>query len=250
MKKLSFILLPMALSTTLFAQTNQTLSLGNEAISATSTNSQTWSNRAEEQESTTLAVLFVAEETSHTTTAASQAGSSPVGPGPKTSRKRNFNRGYTVGDAISYQTAIGVRAGTQESGLTAKHFFTKSAAIEGILTTSWLYKGTRLTALYEVQKHIGQDGFYWYWGIGGHAGVYNDDYWHKGECRDGQYVQDGKSFDCEDYRTAVGISGIIGIEYHFTDTPFTLSIDLKPSYDVLGKGRQYGDIALSARYAF
>lgn len=244
MKKLSFLLIPMALSTTLFAQTSQSLSFGNEAL-ATATNSAHWSSSAHGDEIASLEVSFNADETMQEESTADQ-----VGPGPKVSKRKNFNRGYTVADAMTYTTAIGVRVGAGESGLTAKHFFTKNAAVEGILTTSWLYRGTRLTALYEVQKHLGQDGFYWYWGVGAHAGVFSDTYWHKGECRNGSYEQGGKLYDCDQQRTAVGVNAIIGVEYHFMEAPFTLSIDLKPSYDVIGKGRHYGDIALSARYAF
>lgn len=244
MKKLSFFLIPMALSTALFAQTSHSLSLGNEAIGTSTTNSNTWSSLAFENQSTTPALSFISDESTPTSTAA------PFGPGPKISKKKNFNRGYTVADAISYSTAIGLRLSVGESGFTAKHFFTKNAAIEGILTTSWLYQGTRLTALYEVQKHLGQDGFYWYWGVGAHAGVYTDNYWHKGDCWEGGYQEGGKWYNCDDSRTAVGVDAILGVEHHFTGAPFTLSIDLKPAYDVIGKGRYYGDIALSARYAF
>lgn len=155
------------------------------------------------------------------------------------------------GSGSSYNTGIGLRLGNWESGLTVKHFINNNAAIEGILSSGWYHRGSRLTALYEVQKPLGGNGFYWFWGVGGHVGLYNDRYWSNGDCVNGRYWHKGEWRPCDDgRRTTLGVDGIIGLEYKFPQAPFTLGIDFKPSIDLVGWGRHYGDGAFTVRYAF
>lgn len=156
------------------------------------------------------------------------------------------------GGSTDYTTGIGVRLGNWESGLTIKHFFKSTAAIEGIISSGWYHRGTRFTALYEVQKPLGGNGFYWFWGVGGHLGLYNDRYWNDGDCKDGGEWRKGVWYPCESRgtRATLGIDGIIGLEYKFPQAPFTLGLDFKPSIDILGWARHYGDGAFTARYVF
>lgn len=162
--------------------------------------------------------------------------------------QRNNNSGRS---AVSYNTGIGLRFGGNESGLTVKHFIKSNAAIEGILSTGWMYRGTRLTGLYEIQKSIGgAPGLYWFFGGGVHVGFYSERYWYSGNCKDGGYWYNGRWYHCDGTRTTIGIDGIIGLEYHFGEIPFTIGLDLKPSFDFVGWGRRFGDGAFTVRYAF
>lgn len=153
--------------------------------------------------------------------------------------------------ANGYKTGIGIRFGGWESGLTVKHFIKNNVAIEGILSTGWHYRGTRITGLYEIQKSInGAPGLYWFYGVGGHLGLYNESYWYNGDCKDGRYEYQGRWYNCDGTRATIGIDGIIGLEYFFGEIPFTIGVDLKPSIDFVGWGSRFGDAAFSVRYAF
>lgn len=168
-----------------------------------------------------------------------------------TSKNNNSSKSSSAGSGVSYNTGIGLRAGDWESGLTVKHFIKSNAAIEGILSSGWRHRGTRITALYEVQKPLGNSGnFYWFWGAGAHIGFYNESYWYKGDCKDGRYEYKGRWYNCDGTRTTIGIDGILGLEYVFDEIPFSIGLDVKPSIDIFGWGGHYGDLALSIRYVF
>lgn len=153
--------------------------------------------------------------------------------------------------ASSYNTAIGIRFGGYESGLSIKHFIKSNAAIEGIISTGWRYRGTRITGLFEIHKAInGAPGLSFFYGGGAHIGFYNRDYWFNGKCDGGRYEYKGNWYDCDGNRLTLGIDGILGLEYHFTEIPFTIGLDIKPSIDLIGWGSRIGDGAFSVRYAF
>lgn len=72
-----------------------------------------------------------------------------------------------------YTTGIGLRGGAA-SGLTVKHFIKSDAAIEGILSTSFKYRGTVITVLYEKHAQaFDTRGLQWYYGLGGHVGFWD-----------------------------------------------------------------------------
>ena len=51
--------------------------------------------------------------------------------------------------------------------------------------------------------------------------------------------------------TVIGIDGIIGLEYSFTEIPINVSIDWKPVLNIIGYSGFWGDGgALSVRYMF
>lgn len=162
---------------------------------------------------------------------------------------RNNNSGRS---AVSYNTGIGIRFGGWESGLTVKHFIKSNVAVEGILSSGWHYRGSRITGLYEIQKSIsGAPGLYWFYGVGAHIGFYNERYWYNGDCnKDGRYWHNGRWYNCDGTRATIGIDGIIGLEYHFNEIPFTIGLDLKPSIGLIGYGGRFGDSAFTVRYAF
>jgi len=140
-----------------------------------------------------------------------------------------------------YTTSLGLRLGGWENGVTIKHFLGEGAAVEGILSSRW--RGYNITGLYEIQSAIDDvDGLFWYVGGGGHIGFFDDRY------HNSWATSSGKTY------TVIGIDGIIGLEYVFADYPINISLDFKPTFNLIG----YDGInplwldngALSVRYIF
>lgn len=132
----------------------------------------------------------------------------------------------------SYNTAIGLRGG-ETSGLTIKHFFGGSAAIEGIIGL-W-HHGFTLTALYENHTSaFGVAGLNWYYGAGGHFSARtNSSYYGWGHRRNDYYDNDN---------FGLGVDGIVGLEFKIPQVPVALSLDLKPFIEVISNGRIYGSL--------
>lgn len=152
-----------------------------------------------------------------------------------------------------YTTGIGLRGGW-ESGITIKHFISDGRAIEGILSRGWGWGGFRITGLYEIQKGItGVEGLNWFYGAGAHVGFYSGKYYGY-KCYNGGYWDNKGNWhhgDCRDRYMAIGIDGILGLEYQIKEIPFTLGLDIKPSIDLIGwGGSHFGDGAFSVRYVF
>jgi len=138
------------------------------------------------------------------------------------------------GLAQDYSTGIGLRGGFT-NGVTIKHFVSSKAAFEGIIASRW--RGLEITGLYEIHgRAFSTDRLNWYYGFGGHVG-----FW------DGRHTKWGEN---RSY-TVVGLDGILGLEYNFSEIPFNLSIDWKPTINFYGYPGFWGDGgALSARYIF
>jgi hypothetical protein len=136
-------------------------------------------------------------------------------------------------NAQDYQTGVGLRAGFS-NGLTIKHFVSNKAAFEGILSTRW--QGFDITGLYEIhnQSAFDVEHLNWYYGFGAHIGSYN-----------ANNVPWGTS------GAVVGIDGILGIEYNFSEAPINIGLDWKPAFNLIGNSQFWGDGgALSIRYIF
>lgn len=131
-----------------------------------------------------------------------------------------------------YDTGIGARLGFF-NGLTVKHFLQEDRAIEGILSSSVRWQGLIVTGLYEFQRPFPDvDNLEWFFGGGVHVGVF----------------QEGRYRDT-DVTSLVGISLIAGVEYTFEEFPFSVSLDWKPAFNILGRYDWWGDqVALSVRY--
>ena len=137
----------------------------------------------------------------------------------------------------TYKTGIGLRAGNIP-GLSIKTFVNDHAALEGIL--HFRSHGFAVTGLYEVHKTAFETSrLSWFYGVGAHIGSYQGGYYKD---RDDHYYKD--SF------ISAGIDGILGLEYHFVEIPFTAGLDIKPFLDVVSPGIGYWDGALTLRYAF
>lgn len=139
-----------------------------------------------------------------------------------------------MASAQDYKTGVGIRAGFS-SGLTIKHFESYKAAFEGLLTTRW--QGFDITGLYEIHNQaFDVQQLNWYYGGGAHLGFYN-----------GNYVSWGNNGTAY---TVVGIDGILGIEYTFSELPINIGIDWKPALNLIGYEGLWSEGGLSFRYVF
>jgi hypothetical protein len=141
----------------------------------------------------------------------------------------------SIANAQEYTTGVGLRMGPYQ-GITVKHFTDPGTAIEGILATQ--YGGFYIAGLYEKQQNAFETpGLDWFYGAGGHIGSWGPRY-------SDHWVNDGTSY------TAIGIDGIIGMEYTF-DIPINIGLDWKPAFNLTSPAGFWGDgIALSVRYVF
>lgn len=127
--------------------------------------------------------------------------------------------------AQSYNWAVGARVGTTMSGFSVKHNFNASNAIEGLLSAPYK-NGFIVTALYERNIPVIDNGFNFYYGAGAHTGSYRHDF-------------------------VLGIDGIVGLEYKFPTVPLVLSIDYKPAFDIVENTHfRMGDFGLGIKIAF
>jgi len=116
-----------------------------------------------------------------------------------------------------YSRALGVKA--YPGGISYKQFLSNknNTAIEG-LGYFWT-DGMRITALYEIHKSFeGVEGLSWYYGPGAHIGFWNDS-WKK------RYPDRNAS-------AAIGIDGVLGLDYKLADLPLNISVDWQPSFTI------------------
>ncbi len=144
----------------------------------------------------------------------------------------------------SYGTGIGVRFGGLTSGIDVKHFISGNSALEGVVGFS---PGSFLiTGLYERQQDIrNAGGLQWYYGIGAHVGFFNYGARY-------YYYDAGRRYAVAYGSTAtvVGLDFILGLEYKFSEAPFSIGVDTKPFIDFNTFGGVFWDGALLVRYTF
>ena len=124
-----------------------------------------------------------------------------------------------------YRFGLGVRLSnsspTINNSITGKYFVTDRSAVEGLLSF-----GSRfgLGALLEIHKPTNIDGLKWFYGAGAYVGFETGD-------------------------TYLGPTGILGLDYKFTNVPINLSIDWKPELDIIPDINFVPDaFALSVRF--
>jgi hypothetical protein len=117
----------------------------------------------------------------------------------------------------SYQTALGVKF--YPGAITLKHFTKSNRAIEG-LGYFWAH-GFRFTGLYEIHGDInGATGLKWYVGPGAHIQFWNDKWKQEFPGRDGGI--------------AIGVDGVLGLDYKIKGAPLNFSLDWQPSFNFVG----------------
>jgi len=143
----------------------------------------------------------------------------------------------SISYAQDYNTGVGFRGGFS-NGLTIKHFTGPKSAFELILSSRW--RGFEITGLYEIHNQaFNTPGFKWYYGFGGHVGFWNGDYTNK------YWGEPGTSY------AVIGLDGILGLEYSFTEIPINLGLDWKPAFNIIGYSGFWADGgAFSIRYIF
>ncbi|MFK7807529.1 MAG: hypothetical protein AB8F74_06945 [Saprospiraceae bacterium] len=137
-----------------------------------------------------------------------------------------------------YKTAAGGRLGSPLSA-SIKHFVSEKSALEAYVGASWWFTGystTSVNAAYLIHESLDIEDFeglrYYY---GGGAGV---QFWNYNN----NFVDPGDN-------TSFSVSGYVGLDYYFEDTPVNVSIDWRPTF-LLGSTpfnffrARYGSIAV------
>jgi hypothetical protein len=133
-----------------------------------------------------------------------------------------------------YKTALGVKF--YPGAISLKSFIRDNKALEGL---AYIYAdGVRFTGLYEIYGDInGAPGLKWYVGPGAHLGFWSD-HWKKENPESDEGI-------------AIGIDGVIGIDYKFKDVPINISLDWQPSFNFVGYNYFEGGWGgLGIRYTF
>lgn len=141
-------------------------------------------------------------------------------------------------NAQSYEKALGIRAGSFESGITGKYFLDDVTAVEGILGfRTGLFV---LTGLYEKHAPAFEvPDLKWYFGLGAHIGSI-DNRRYRGIGNDDQLYNG----------ILIGADAVIGLEWIIPEAPISLGADLHPRIE-LGKGPFINlEPAISIRYIF
>lgn len=131
----------------------------------------------------------------------------------------------TDGAAPNYRLGLGVRLSnstpTLNNSITGKYFVTDRSAVEGIISF-----GSRfgIGGLLEIHRPTNIEGLKWFYGAGAYVGFENSN-------------------------TYLGPTGILGIDYKFTNVPINLSLDWKPELDIIPDINFVPDaFALSVRF--
>ena len=116
-----------------------------------------------------------------------------------------------------YKTAVGIKF--YPTGVSLKSFTRPNIALEG-LGYFWDY-GFRFTGLYEIHGDItGAEGLKWYAGPGAHIGFWNETWKNK--------------YPDRDNGVAIGVDGVLGLDYKFKGAPINISLDWQPSFTFVG----------------
>lgn len=157
-----------------------------------------------------------------------------------------------VSSAQNIESMAGIRLGGT-TALTYKRLFTNLEAVE--IMMSGRDNGLQFTGLYEKHKPmvlgLGEN-FFGYYGFGGHLGYYQSDPLilrtdSSGFIREKVLDIRRKTF------FAMGVDAIFGIEYHIYSVPMAVSLDIKPTIELVGmryvRSRVF-DFGISAKYIF
>ncbi len=142
--------------------------------------------------------------------------------------------------AQDYKTAVGLKFGGYENGVSVKYFMFNDVALEGIAGIR--DNGLVITGLYEFhQEAFGVPELKFYYGAGAHIGAIGS----------GAYQR--FNGDNQPYRRSsllLGVDGVLGLEYRIQKSPIAISLDLNPRAE-LASG-PFFDLApgLGLKYTF
>ena len=118
----------------------------------------------------------------------------------------------------SYKTAIGLKFGGYENGISIKYFTTNDIALEGIL--GFRDHGVVISGLYEIhQEAFNVHELRFYYGAGAHIGA---------ESAGVYQTFDGINETYNSSHILLGVDGVIGLEYMIPRAPVAISLDLNP----------------------
>lgn len=135
--------------------------------------------------------------------------------------------------SLNAQTAVGVRVSPDGLGITGQIPIKNSYVLEGQANSGGMFGSTgksfTLVGLVKSNIPLPYEGWRFYFGLGGHAGV-----WDPG------YIYDGDQLILKqgEINTMVGLDGIAGIEYRLKGSPVSISADYKPAVN-LGANADY-----------
>lgn len=133
-----------------------------------------------------------------------------------------------------YITALGIKFPL--TGVTLKHFLNGNKNAAEFIGYFYKY-GTRITGLYEIHNDINDaPGLKWYIGPGAHVSFYDK---NKNNDRYGG--------------AAIGVDGVLGLDYKIRPAPINLSLDWHPSFefgDNYNNGFSGDWVGFAIRYTF
>jgi hypothetical protein len=131
-----------------------------------------------------------------------------------------------------YTTAIGVKM--YPSAISYKKFTKSNKAIEAL--GYFTLDGFRATIMREIYSPIeGAEHLSWYVGYGGHLGIWSEE-WKKNNPNHNAGI-------------AVGVDGILGLDYKIKNAPLNISVDWQPSFNFVGSSYfESGWAGLGIRY--
>jgi len=138
-----------------------------------------------------------------------------------------------------YKTAVGLKFGAYEDGISVKYFASPDISYEGIL--GFRNHGVVVTGLYEInQEAFNVPALKFYYGFGAHIGA-------EGK---GDYQRLGNDQYYNSSHILLGADGVLGLEYVIPKSPIAVSLDLNPRIE-LATG-PFFDIApgLGIKYTF
>jgi hypothetical protein len=152
----------------------------------------------------------------------------------------NANAQQAQTGGTSYQTAVGLKFGAYEDGVSVKWFNDSNVSYEGVL--GFRDHGVVLTGLYEINQEVfNVPELKLYYGFGGHIGGEGKGYYDR-VGGGAEYYSDG--------HILAGADGVLGLEYMIPKSPIAISVDLNPRIE-LATG-PFFDIApgLGVKYTF
>lgn len=116
-----------------------------------------------------------------------------------------------------YKKAIGIKL--NPGAISYRSFYTRNKAVEGVGFIS--IDGFQLTILNEKYTPFANaENLTWYIGYGGHFNLWSERY---------KLNNPSKSAG-----VAVGVDGMLGLDYKLKNTPINLSVDIQPAFNFVG----------------
>ena len=150
-----------------------------------------------------------------------------------------------------YKNSAGFRLGKTD-GITYKRFLTENGAVEFMVGFGGYDKGMQIYTTYQWNAQIPTqftESLYLYYGVGGHIGFIRPSTIRN------YYNNDSTIITERDMQTyyAIGIDGIIGIEYRIFTVPMTISMEFKPFFEYYGLRYtqfKFWDFGFTVKYIF